>query len=70
MKDLIEALTILAKYGTGSDYPTRCIRDYLIADDGVNLNDVSKTDLKRLAELSFVYEDDFNSFASSRFGSN
>jgi len=65
MQDLIEALTIFAKY-TDAHYPTHCEHDELQV--AVNPSDVSEEDLKRLEELSFI-PDDYDTFMSRRFGS-
>lgn len=74
MKDLIEALTILAKY-TDSTHPTSCDHDVLRVSVDPAL--VSAEDKARLDELGFFpegdeedpdYEPEF--FESYRFGSN
>ncbi|MEV5710118.1 hypothetical protein [Actinoallomurus sp. NPDC052274] len=65
MDDLIEALTILRKYGNRA-FPTYCRHDELwIA--GVQPADVSEEDKTRLDELGFIEADD--AFMSHRFGS-
>jgi len=68
MNDLIEALTILAKYGN-PNYPTHCEHDSLYVDIAPEL--VSKEDIIRLEELGFmVGEEEFEGgFFSYRFGS-
>jgi hypothetical protein len=66
MDDLIEALTILRKYGNPS-YPTHCSHDMLticISPDGV-----SDEDIQRLDELGVFDAEDEGCFASFRFGS-
>lgn len=63
MKDLIEALTILAKYmDPGEKWPTHCEHDVLYVP-GVR-SDVSDKDLRRLDELGFTLNNDgiFESF--------
>ena len=65
MKDLIEALTILSKYGDPRK-PTICAHDELFVM--INYEDVSAEDRKRLAELSFN-ESEHGTFSSYRFGS-
>lgn len=68
MSDLIEALTILLKYG---DYrrPTICSHDELVIAD-IDPDDVAQGDLDRLGELGFhVCTDDGGYFYSYRFGS-
>ena len=69
MKDLIEALQILLKYGNPS-YPTHCEHDILIIC-GIDPSIVSVEDVKRLEELGFNIggecEDD--QFSSYRYGS-
>jgi hypothetical protein len=64
MDDLIEALTILRKYGNPS-YPTHCEHDELTIAISPEL--VSPEDLQRLEKLG-VHPDD-ESFCSFRFGS-
>lgn len=67
MKDLIEALTIFAKYGDPYS-PTHCEHDVLTVM--IDPADVSEEDKVRLEELSFTpdnYGDDY--FTSFRFGS-
>lgn len=65
MKDLIEALTIFAKY-TDDAHPTSCEHDELMVCVDPKL--VSTEDLARLAELSFSpHAGDY--FYSFRFGS-
>lgn len=69
MKDLIEALTILAKYIDSEERcPTYCEHDVLHVC-GVNNEEVSEEDLKRLDELGFFLDEDGEGFMSFRFGS-
>lgn len=64
MKDLIEALTILLKYGD-PDWPTCCEHDVLhVAIDPALVSDADKA---RLAALSFKPGE--GNFQSFRFGS-
>lgn len=68
MKDLIEALTILAKYMNPEErWPTYCAHDVLYVC-GVEPEDVSEEDTKRLDELGFFSSDE-GGFQSFRFGS-
>lgn len=67
MKDLIEALTILLKYGN-PDHPTNCSHDEL-GICGIEPSDVSAVDKKRLEELGFHVNEDEGYFYSFRFGS-
>jgi uncharacterized protein (DUF1919 family) len=68
MKDLIEALTILAKYmDLEEKWPTHCEHDVLYVCN-INEEDVSEEDMKRLDELGFFPSDD-GGFMSYRFGS-
>ncbi len=67
MDDLIEALTILRKYGNPG-CPTHCEHDvlYVMVDPAL----VSKEDKKRLKELGLTPDSDFgNCFSSFKFGS-
>lgn len=65
MNELIEALTIFAKY-TQDDHPTHCEHDTLMVL--VDPSDVSEEDIVKLNELGFHASDDRN-FYSFRFGS-
>lgn len=71
MDDLIEALTILRKYGNPK-YPTHCEHDELVVC-GIKPSAVSAEDKGRLDELGFIVstdEDDEDAyFLSFRFGS-
>lgn len=65
MNDLIEALTLLRKYGD-PHYPTHCEHDYLRVM--VRYDEVSDSDKKRLAELGFLRDESTECFGSYRFG--
>ena len=67
MKDLIEALTILLKYGNPG-HPTHCEHDELTIC-GIDPDDVSAKDKRRLDELGFFVSDGGGCFRSFRFGS-
>lgn len=66
MKDLIEALTIFAKY-TSSNHPTCCEHDvlYVLVDPA----EVAAEDRARLDVLGFTAQESDSNFSSSRFGS-
>ena len=69
MKDLIEALTILLKYGDPTN-PTHCEHDQLTIC-GIRPENVTKEDTARLDELGFFVSDEgdgFQYFISFRFG--
>lgn len=68
MKDLIEALTILSKYGN-PEWPTHCEHDILTVMVDPVL--VSEEDLARLEELDFTPGSEYSDevFTSYRFGS-
>lgn len=66
MKDLIEAFTIFLKYGNPS-YPTCCVHDALLVRC---TKEVSNEDAARLDELGFFWSDEYDSWASFRFGSD
>ncbi len=69
MKDLLEAITIMAKY-TDAEYPTNCSHDELRFNT-IDTTKVSPEDIKRLDELGFVDDrDDIGGFVSFRYGSN
>jgi len=68
MKDLIEALTILAKYmDPEQKWPTHCEHDVLYVCH-IDEEDVSEEDTKRLDELGF-HPSEEGGFQSYRFGS-
>lgn len=69
MFELIEALEIFSKYYQGN-YPTHCEHDVLMIA-GVDPDDVSEEDTKRLDELGFFISDEYGDkgFQSFRFGS-
>lgn len=69
MKDLIEALTILLKYGN-PDNPTHCEHDELTIC-GIEPSVVSTEDKKKLDKLGFFVSDGDGGmyFKSFRFGS-
>jgi len=66
MNDLIEALTIFAKY-TDDAHPTCCEHDvlYVLVDPAA----VPAEDRARLETLGFVAQDHDQNFTSNRFGS-
>lgn len=65
MKDLIEALTIFAKY-KNNENPTHCEHDVLYVV-GITKEEVSEEDRARLDVLGFFYSND--GWKSYRFGS-
>jgi hypothetical protein len=67
MKDLIEALTIFAKY-KDERWPTICVHDELIIV-GIGRAEISTDDQKRLVELGFDWDDHDDHWRSFRFGS-
>jgi hypothetical protein len=69
MKDLIEALTILAKYMDDTRNPTNCDHDLLYVNFGKDKSVVSEEDMKRLDELNFWWDYNLEGFSSYRFGS-
>lgn len=69
MKDLIEALTILAKYADPQDrYPTHCEHDVLYVK-GPSRQKIREDDAKRIHALSFSWDIDTGMWRSIRFGS-
>jgi hypothetical protein len=66
VKDLIEALTIFAKY-TAAKHPTSCEHDQLYVF--VDPAKVAPEDKTRLEELSFSASESERHFYSFRFGS-
>lgn len=69
MKDLVEALTILLKYGDPVN-PLHCEHDELLVC-GIDPEKVSEADKKRLDELGFFVTEQYGEkqFMSFRFGS-
>lgn len=68
MKDLIEALTILLKYGNPRN-PTHCEHDVLTIC-GIDPANVSREDVERLAVLGFIVDNENDpAFISFRYGS-
>jgi hypothetical protein len=69
LQDLIEALTILKKYGDARA-PTHCEHDvFRVSGICVAEDAVAADDAKRLNELGFHWDDDFLCWYSYRFGS-
>ena len=66
MNDLIEALTIFAKY-TSDNHPTCCEHDilYVLVDPA----QVTTEDRERLGVLGFRAQESDRNFYSNRFGS-
>jgi len=67
MKDLIEALQILIKYGDKT-CSTDCTDDYLNIM-GVQPSNVSDEDNERLHKLGFYIDEECDMYRSVRFGS-
>jgi hypothetical protein len=69
VKNLIEALTILLKYGNPRN-PTHCEHDQLTIC-GIDPDDVSDEDKKKLDKLGFIVSDGDGDlcFISFRYGS-
>ena len=67
MKNLIEALTIFAKYKDEA-YPTHCEHDVLWVV-GITEKEVSKEDRKRLDDLGFFFSKSDDSWQSFHYGS-
>jgi len=68
MKDLIEVLTILLKYGDKS-YPTHCEHDIMYLSCAVHPDEVSQEDKDRLNDLGFFVNEEFDCFSSFKYGS-
>jgi hypothetical protein len=67
MKDLIEALTIFARYRDVRN-PTNCAHDVLCIM-AVERDEVSAADRARLDALGFFWSGEHDCWASFRFGS-
>ena len=68
MKDLIEALTILLKYGN-PEYPFNCNHDELLITSAIKPDSVSTADKIRLSILGFDVSEDGDNFYSFKYGS-
>lgn len=68
MEDLIEGLQIISKYEKPK-YPTDCRNEYFYID--VKWKQISKEDKKRLKELGFFKDKDYDrgGIGSFRYGS-
>ena len=67
MNDLIEALTIFAKYANVRN-PTHCEHDVLTIMH-VNTDDPTPEERERLDALGFHWSEEYECWASFRFGS-
>ena len=69
MKDLIEALTIMLKYGN-PEWPTHCEHDKM-SICGIDPADVSAEDVAKLDDLGFHVDNEWgeDQFVSFKFGS-
>jgi hypothetical protein len=65
MDELIEALTILRKYGN-PDYPTICEHDVLMIV-GIDPDDVSAEDVAELDRLGFIVDRDDGCYGGGMF---
>lgn len=68
MKDLIEALTIFAKYAPDNHNPTHCEHDMMMVM-GAERTAMTKEDLVRIEALGFYWSAEYDCWASFRFGS-
>jgi hypothetical protein len=68
VKDLIEALTIFAKYQPDSYAPTHCEHDIMLVV-AVTEEQVSPEDAKRLEDLGWHWDSEHDCWGSFRFGS-
>lgn len=67
MDKLIEALQIFLKY-QNPPFPTHCEHDVMMVV-GISKDEVSKQDVKRLDKLGFFWSNEYDCWASYRFGS-
>lgn len=67
MSDLIEALKIFMKYGNPA-YPFHCEHDILYVC-GIEPNDVSERDMRKLDDLGFFIGTEQDGFISYKYGS-
>lgn len=74
MDDIIEALEIFKKYVTDKDSyefrnPFHCEHDILMVT-AVEVEQVSEEDAQKLDDLGFFVSEEYDCFASFRFGSS
>lgn len=67
MKNLIEALQIFLKYADRQN-PTHCEHDMLCVVD-IPKDDVESEDVLRLGQLGFFWSEEYECWASFRYGS-
>lgn len=67
MKDLIEALQIFLKY-KNEQWPTHCEHDIMMIM-GIEQDEISAEDVKRLDDLGFRWNEEYDCWASYKFGS-
>lgn len=67
MKKLIEALNIFLKY-KDSKWPTHCEHDILMISE-VTFDEVSEEDKKKLNELGFFWNEEYELWTSYHYGS-
>lgn len=67
MKELIEALQIFLKY-KNEKWPTHCEHD-IMCIVGIDKDEISAEDAKRLDELSFFWNEEYDCWASFKYGS-
>ena len=69
MKELVEAFKIFLKYSDES-YPINCQHDIMRVYPGTEYEDMNLSDIEKLEELGFDYDEDFGCFYSYKYGSN
>ena len=69
MRNLIEALTIILKYGD-VPFPTHCEHDTLYITSAVPPEEFAAEDLSRLDELGILVDEETGGFYSFRYGSS
>lgn len=67
MKDLIEALQIFLKY-RDERWPTHCEHDIMMIMK-IEEDEISSEDAKRLVDLGFYWNEEYDCWASYKFGS-
>ena len=67
MSDLIKALQIFLKY-KNEEYPTHCEHDVLCVM-GVTKEEVSSDDATALDELGFFWNEEYDCWATFKYGS-
>ena len=71
MEDFLESMNIFKKYMDKEVYtPFQCEHDVLIFTVTNDCDHFEEADIKRLSELGWEWDEEFDCFSSFRFGSS